>query len=75
MMPCVLADLALQDHLISSQLFVFLVVFVFVFLIRLIRILKELWARKKLSCFQGSSKEKFFVRDFCEVEFWEVLQM
>jgi hypothetical protein len=31
MIQCVLATLALQEHLISSQLFVFFVVFVFVF--------------------------------------------
>lgn len=57
MLPRVLADLALQDHLISSQLFVFLVVFVFCFPYQLIRIFEELWARTGGSCLKGSLRK------------------
>src|SRR5665213_2198068 len=70
MIPCVLANLALQGHLISSQLFVLKMFFVFVELKLKVRFFA-------LGCPRVSrfGLRKFFLRDFCEVEFWEVLQM
>jgi hypothetical protein len=58
-----------QDHLISSQRFVF-GLFLFLF----VRQRQTNWsedARTKSSCLFAP---KVLVRDFCEVEFWEVLR-
>jgi len=51
------------------------VVFVFVFPLKVCErdFSEALGANRKVLAVKAS--EKFFVRDFCEVEFWEVLQM
>jgi hypothetical protein len=68
--------LFLQDHLISSQLFVFGVVFVLVGSAqrgrRKVSEEARIFARHTSGFLTFSPK--VLVRDFCEVEFWEVLR-
>lgn len=60
-MPCVLANHALQDHLISSQLFVFLV-FLFLFALhRLYRVLVRSFRREFFKILAVRLPEKFFL--------------